>query len=271
MLTKNEQDTMIELTANLSEHEWKTLHKSFSELRSQVVIIKHHEFAKGIWYLRLPEQITTDKDVKTGPYQVGMNWGKCKGGWQFGNCPIVGLEGVAHGMICSKDADTIDFSITVENHSENTWQRALAWLCFNHSHAKEYYRYCNFVCHNTKILITSPKAMEHYCLEGHDRDWWTRGTITPTEALIGTCCRSENQQDFCVAIGAEKAIMLGQNPGWPCTDIGLMFGNVLPGKSATVTGRVYFRKGNPDQILNAYRQDFGLTRMKPVVVKTKNP
>lgn len=248
---------MIELIANISEHECRTLHESFPELRSQVVIIKHHKFPKGFWYLRLPEQISTDKDAKTGPYQVGMNWSRRNDGWQFGSCPIVGLDGVVGGMICPKDADTIVFSITVGNHSQNTWPRALAWLCFNHSRAKEYYQYRNFVCHGTKIMTTSPRVMEHYCLEGHDRDWWTRGAIAPTEALIGTRCRSENQQDFCVAIGAEKAIMLGQNPGWPCTDIALFFGDVLPGNSVTVTGQVYFRKGDPDQILNAYRHDFG--------------
>ena len=94
-------------------------------------------------------------------------------------------------------------------------------------------------------------------LLGHDRDWWTRGNISPTESLIGTSCTTERGEPFCIAIAAEKAIMIGRNPGWPCTDISLLFGDVLPGNTSAVRGKIYFRKGKPEKVLESYRQDFG--------------
>ena len=249
---------MIELKANLSENEWKQLHASFPEFRSQVVTIRHPGFPGGLWYLRLPEQIATDKDAKTGPYQAGMNWTRTMHGWKFDECPIVGLKGTAEATISSSSADTIDFSMSVHNQSPVSWKRALAWLCFNHSYAMTYYRYRNFVCGDTGILTTPPKAMEHYCLPRHDRDWWTRGDIDPTAPFIGTSCMAaESEEPFCVAIAAERAIMIGQNPGWPCTDIALFFGDVAPGGTSATKGKIYFSKDKPEKVLELYRQDFG--------------
>ena len=227
-------------------------------MRCQVVTIKHLGFPDGSWYLRLPEQISTDKDAKTGPYQVGMKWTRTTHGWEFTEAPIVGLKGTVKATVSSTIADTIDFAISVQNQSQAVWKRGLAWLCFNHSRAMKYYRYRNFVCGDSGVVTTPPKAMEHYCLPGHDRDWWTRGHIDPTAPLIGTnCIAAESGEPFCVAIAAERAIMIGQNPGWPCTDMGLLFGDVSPGNRPAVKGKIYFRKGRPEEILESYRQDFG--------------
>ena len=247
---------MIELNANLSEDEWKGLHSSYVELRSQIITIRHSEFLEGLWFLRLPEQIATDLDSKTGPYQVGMSWTRIQNGWGFAQTPIVGLNGTVEGIISSSGADTIDFTLSVHNQSQTAWSRTLAWLCFNHSHAMHYYRYRNFVSCDSGIVATPPKTEEHYCLSGHDRDWWSRGNIDPVDPLIGTSCTMNRGEPFCVAIAAEEAIMLGQNPEWPCTDIGLLFGDVLPGNTSAVSGKIYFSKGEPEEALRSYRQDF---------------
>jgi hypothetical protein len=257
-LVLGESGGTMELKADLSKTEWKQLHDSFAELRSQVVVIKHREFPGGLWYLRFPEQIATDKDAKTGPYQVGMNWKKSPAGWQFSGCPIVGLKGAIRGSISVHVSYAVDFSLTIENQSKEHWPRTLAWLCFNHSCAKAYYRYRNFVCSDSVIVTTPSKIMEHYCIGGHNRNWWTRGKINPTESLIGTSCITENGQEFCVAIGVQQAIMVGQNPGWPCTDIAPLFGDVPPGASATVRGRIYFQTGDPGKTRELYRRDFAL-------------
>ena len=50
--------------------------------------------------------------------------------------------------------------------------------------------------------------------------------------------------------------MVGQNPNWPCTDIGLLFGDVSPGQQVTVDGRIYFTYGTPMEILKRYQQNF---------------
>ena len=249
-------DEALELKAGLSEAEWKQLHDRFVELRSQVVVIKHRDFPQGFWYLRFPEQIATNKDPKTGPYQVGMNWKQSPDGWQFDDCPMVGLDGTMKGSVSLRAPDAVDFTLTVENHSQEVWRQTLAWLCFNHSQAKTYYRHHNFVSSDAEIVETPEKAMEHYCIGGRDRDWWTRGKLTPTESWIGTSCMTEQGQEFCVAIGTGRAIMVGQNPGWPCTDIAPLFGDVSPDVSSTVRGRIYFQPGNPSKIRELYRRDF---------------
>ena len=249
-------ESKIRLKADISKQEWLTLHKSYAELRSQIVLIENRQFPAAQWFLRFPEQIATDKDAKTGPYQVGMNWMKSTNRWRFSDCPIVGLKGIVSGSVSSMSADTVDFCLTLENHSETVWKRALAWLCFNHSHAKKYYRHRNFVCRQSEIVFTPPNRMEHYCLEGHQRDWWSRGAVTPTKSLIGTECATEDGDSFSTAIAAEKAIMVGQNPSWPCTDIALFFGDCAPGESVTARGKIYFSRGPAAKILRAYERDF---------------
>lgn len=248
---------MTELNANLTEDEWKELHSSYPELRSQVITIRHPGFPDGLWFLRLPEQIATDLDSKTGPYQVGMTWMRAENGWKFEPSPIVGLDGTVEAAISSVAAGTVDFTLAVCNQSQAIWWRALAWLCFNHSHATEYYRYRNFVCCDTGVVTTPPKTEEHYCLPGHDRDWWSKGKVRPQVPIIGTRCAMDSEEPFCVAIAAEEAIMVGQSPGWPCTDIALLFGDVLPGSTSVVRGKIYFSKGTPEEVLGLYRQDFG--------------
>ncbi len=248
---------MIELDANLSEDEWRELHSSYAELRSQVITIKHPGFPHGLWFLRLPEQIATDQDPKTGPYQVGMTWVRVEKGWRFAPGPIDGLDGTVEATISSSAAGAIDFVLAVRNQSQMPWRRALAWLCFNHSHAMEYYRYRNFVCCDRGIVMTPPKTEEHYCLPGHDREWWSKGKVYPEVPFIGTSCTMDGGEPFCVAIAAEEAIMVGQSPGWPCTDIALLFGDVMPGNTSAVRGKIYFSKGTPEEALELYRQDFG--------------
>ena len=177
--------------------------------------------------------------------------------WKELHTTYIGLNGTVEATISSSVADTIDFTLSVHNQSKTVWGRALAWLCFNHSHAMKYYRYRNFLCCDSGVVTTPSKTEEHYCLPGHDRDWWSRGKLHPADPFIGTSCSMETEDPFCVAIAAEEAIMVGQNPEWPCTDIGLLFGDVSPGSTSAVRGKIYFRKGYPQEVLESYRQDFG--------------
>ena len=263
---------MIELRANISESEWRVefplqevlpAGMSESELRdmgaplaTQFVLIRHSDFPSGLWYLRLPEKVASDKDAKTGSYQAGMHWSDITDGWLFKDCPIAGLEGTLQGMITAPH-DTVHYSLTMTNRSTETWRRTLAWLCFNHSRAKRYYQYRNFVFRGNEMIQTPRDSLEAYFIGGQRRYWWPRGAIEPTESLIATSCRDEDGEEFSIGIGARQAMMVGQNPNWPCTDIGLFFGDVSPGQRVTIDGRIYFTYGTPMEILKLYRQDFG--------------
>lgn len=247
----------IELPAGMSEAEWRNVAAPHV---GQVVTIQHPGFPNGLWQLRFPEKIangaeTTNRSI-VYPYQTGMQWLETTAGWSFKDCPIAGLDGTVQGLINASD-NTVSFSLTMTNQSTEAWPQTLAWLCFNHARSRQYYQYRNFVFGDGEMVQTPPDPMEHYCLQGHQRSWWDQGDLEPTESLITTSCLDEAGQAFSVGIGASQAIMLGQNPNWPCTDMALLFGDISPGQRATVEGRIYFTYGSPLEILRLYQQDFG--------------
>lgn len=246
---------MIELKADLSDKEWEKLHKEYPELVSQVVVIRHSEFPDGLWYLRFPEQIATSNDSQTGPYQTGMQWRQTAMGWHFQDCPLTKRDGNVEGTIAASQ-DSVNFSLKITNQSTETWNQTLAWLCFNHSHATKYYRNRNYIFQGSHRVQTPADQQEHYCLQGHDRNWWEKGSIVPTESLIATCCQDDEGTEFSLGIAARKAILLGQNPGWPCTDIALFFGDIPADHDATIDGKIYFRYGPPSEILKLYQKDY---------------
>ncbi len=264
---------MIELKANISESQWRdqfpppkwvldepSSKSEFLEIAApltcQIVTILHPDFPDALWHFRLPEKIATDNDADTGSYQLGIKWSQTADGWLLEDCPLAGLGGTLQGMI-SADRDTVSYSLTMTNLSTQTWPRTLAWLCFNHSMAKKYYQYRNFLFSNSEMTQTPPDSVEHYCLQGRHRDWWAQGAIEPGEALIATSCRDDEGKEFSIGIGASDAMMVGQNPEWPCTDIGLFLGDVSPGQTTRVDGRIYFHYGSPMEILKLYQEDFG--------------
>ncbi len=151
----------------------------------------------------------------TGSYQVGMTWMRAENGWRFPQCPIVELDGTVAATVSSAAAGTIDFALSVRNQSQTTWKRALAWLCFNHSHAMEYYRYRNFVCCDTGVVTTPPKTEEHYCLPGHDRDWWSKRKVYPQVPFIGTRCAMDREDPFALPSLQKKPSWLGKVPDGP--------------------------------------------------------
>jgi hypothetical protein len=261
----------IEVKANIPESEWREqflppeefldYFSTESEFRAaaapyvcQIVTIRHPDFPNGLWHLRLPEKIVTDDTATTGSYQEEIHWSKTADGWFFEELPLAGLEGTLQGKIAAS-RDGVDYSLTVTNKSNASWPRVLAWLCFNHCMAKTYDIYRNFLCRDGEMVETPSRVEEHYCVQGHQRAWWTRGSIEPTESLIATSCRDETGNEFSVGIAAANAIILGQNPSWPCTDIGLFFGDVSPGLRTTVGGKIYFHRGPPMGILRRYKSE----------------
>jgi hypothetical protein len=263
---------MIELTANIPLEQWRdefppgddyqkyfpsrsAFHEAASPYVCQIVTIRHSEYRNGLWYLRLPEKIATDATATTGSYQENIIWKQTADGWCFEHLPIAGLEGNLAGEITAT-GEMVEFSLTMRNESATTWSRALAWLCFNHSMAKSYYRYRNFLFREGEVVETPSRVEQHYCVGVHRRDWWVPGEIEPTASLITTRCLDEEGNEFSLGIGAGPAILLGQNPQWPCTDIGLFHGNVSPGETSSVRGKIYFHRGPPGEILPLYRRDF---------------
>jgi hypothetical protein len=184
-----------------------------------------------------------------------MQWRRDLEGWFFEDCPVVGRQGRLSGQV-SASADAVSFSLTLRNLSGQTWKRALAWVCFNHALTGPRCGQENYLYDGAALVRTPPRRTEHYCLRGHDRDWWERGSIQPAEAFMATRCE-HGDKAYAVGIGGRSVLALGQNPAWPCTDMALLFGDLAPGQAARVEGRIWFRAGGPSEIRQAWRQDFG--------------
>ncbi|MAE64719.1 MAG: hypothetical protein CMJ18_10675 [Phycisphaeraceae bacterium] len=264
---------MIELEANISEATWReqfppaaryfeyfpseeAFRDASAPLVCQIVTMRHPDLPDCLWHLRLPEKIATDDTPTTGAYQEHIRWIETDEGWHFDDIPIAGLDGRIRGRIASS-GDTVDYELTVRNESPDPWPRALAWLCFNHCMALPFYRYRNYIFRDGAAIETRSRVELHFCLAGHDRDWWIRADVDPADPLIATRCEDASGREYALAIAAERAIILGQNPDWPCTDIGLLFGDVAPGDDATVRGRIYFHRGTIKEVYKRYREDFG--------------
>ena len=262
---------MIELRANITKAEWyrdfvppTVLPEGLSESEwydmaapyvAHIVTIRHSAFADALWRLSLPEKIATDRDEGTGSYEVGMEWTETDDGWEFDYCSLAGVDGTMAAKVVVDD-EVVRYSLSLVNRSSETWERALAWLCFNHSLARQYYQYRNYVFSGDSAVQTPPDKWEKYGVKGRERNWWPDGGIAATESLITTVCRDGDGREFTVGIGAREAMMVGQNHTWPCTDIGLFFGDVPPGGQATVDGAIYFVNGSPMDALALYRRDF---------------
>ena len=263
---------MIELRANVTRAEWyrdfvppTVLPEGMSESEwydmaapyvAHLVTIHPSAFPDALWRLSLPEKVATDSDEGTGSYEVGMTWAETDDGWAFDYCPLAGLDGAMAAKIGVQN-EVVRYSLTLVNQSSESWKRTLVWLCFNHSLARQYYQHRNYVFSGDTTILTPPDKWEKYSVKGRERNWWPDGGIAVTESLITTVCRDSDGREFSVGIGAREAMMVGQNPTWPCTDIGLLFGDVPAGAQATVDGAIYFVYGSPLDVLALYRKDFG--------------
>ncbi len=263
---------MIELKANITRQQWsddfppaaqwQRYFDSEAARRAgggpyacQIITIRHTRWPEALWHLRLPEKVATDDTATTGAYQEDITWSRTDKGWMFRDLPLSELEGTVDASV-SVDGDAVDYAMALVNTSGTTWPRALAWLCFNHSMATACYRYRNFVFRDNRPIETPSRIEQHYCVDGLQRDWWIQGTIEPDAGLIVGQCIDAAGEPFTVGIGADRTILLGQNPDWPCTDIGLFFGDVEPGRRSTVRGRIYFCRGGPEDLFRRYRDDF---------------
>jgi len=263
---------MIELCANITEKHWsrhcpppadclqyfdseEAWRAASAPYLCQIVTLRHSEWPDALWHVRLPEKIASDDTATTGAYQERIQWSRTGDGWEFRDLPLAELEGTIDGSIRVVE-DIVEYSLALTNASEKVWPRALAWLCFNHIMATTYYRYRNFIFRRHEAIETPERVEQHYCVGGQQRDWWIQGEIEPDASLIATQCVDAEGAPFTAGIAAERAILLGQNPAWPCTDIGLFFGDVGLGQRSAVRGRIYFCRGTPEDLWHRYRQDF---------------
>ncbi len=260
---KHNSSSIIRLKANLPTGEyvqWVKLPVR-ETLIPQRVMISHPVLTDGKWFLSLPEMIVPMGGKRCEiDHQTVQGWREEDGVWSYPPNALSsnGLyPGTVSATIRSK-ADTVIFDLSMTNQDDKPWANTMAWLCFNHHAAKAYYRAETFL-RTTQGWEPTRLVAEYNSFAVRERlfSWFTDASQTAEHGIIAT--RVEEQgQPYVIAIAAQGAVMLGQTTVWPCTDIGIGFGDLKPGETVTRRGRLYFLPGDLEDLWKIYQQDFDL-------------
>ena len=225
----------------------------------QVVRIEHPVLQDGMWFLRLPELVVPMNAQRNDvDYQEVRNWRRNDRGWSYPEIPL-SAKGNYEGTISSQiesDEDSVTFEISLTNHGPRAWENTLAWLCFNHHAAQSYYPAQTHILTQRGWERTELKGTHYsFSVGGCELPWWERSGQKTTRGIIATCIESDGEP-YVVAVASPTALLLGQSSTWPCTDIGIGFGNPRPGETVSRTGRIYFHKGTLDELAERFKSEF---------------
>lgn len=239
----------------------------------------------GDLLLWIPEAVSSNTGV-AGVYPVGTwNWlanilrqtvsGEDTVG--PGNCPRVDpntfecagiripAEGPVEWTACvTAQEDAVEFRMRLTNRDSATLHKAGAAVCLKFLDAAWWSDEHTFVVsgHRAKSLQELGRdagldnGFQAYRVRGEScdqvfyREFWGFNR----DRLDRPVMVSENADaGLCVGIESEWAYFLHSNPGNPCTDIMLVFGDVPPGEMREARGRVWVRRGGARELLDARR------------------
>lgn len=242
-------------------------------LSSQLVVIRMEDIdrvdwevrdEKACWLLRLPEMPFIDG--KKYHFQPASEWQYDEGTWAYQDAPIRNLLG------CWKDGQLRDidenerpivgtqsakvesddlgvhYTITVKNTSDRIWKDVYFWVCFNHYHLPAtgyrpfleidgtwrafqdipgikqhcYFSHSQRFSDYEKSLINKPASPKDYILSFPGVVNWN---VTHHFPLL-TCHYSN------------EALAAGANQLWPCSDLFIWFGDVMPEMEVSKKGHI---------------------------------
>jgi len=254
----------IRLKADLTQSDFLELvdqpeNQTLLDLIPQVVRVEHPLLPDGTWFLRLPELVVpVNAQRNEVDYQEVRNWEENDGAWRYPEIPL-SANGNYQGTIATRiesDADTVTFEISLTNQGHRPWENTLAWLCFNHHPAQNYYRTQTYILSKGGWELTKLTGTHSsFPVGGCELPWWERNEQKASQGIIATCIQC-NGEPFVIAIASPTALLLGQSSAWPCIDIGIGFGDPPAGATVSRTGRIYFHKGTLDELAARFRSEF---------------
>jgi hypothetical protein len=150
--------------------------------------------------------------------------------------------------------DSVTFRIDLTNVGNETLHKAGAAICLKFFHG-EWWRDEGVYVHTADGPRTlaelgrdagEDNGFQAYLLEGasfdnvfYQRFWGFNRQRLDRPVMIS----EQSEAGVCVGITAERAYFLHSNPGNPCTDVMMAFGDVRPGKTASATGSVWIKRG----------------------------
>ncbi len=221
-------------------------------------------FPVGHFHMSMPEQ-TGAQGVAlawTAPHE-GIRWESLSdGAWQY-ECTFPGKARMRVTLVPGRDH--VDFTIALRNLSGEPFTGVFSNTCFN-PHASPYFedpeRVRTFVWTDggpTGLLELPIAPRSGEPLHG---GWGVAAADQPAPRgghlvrwpLIGL--RSRDGQ-YVIAQAYAEGTTVANNAHYSCLHSRPRWPDIAPGEECAVTGKVYFLRGGPDELLARWKADFG--------------
>jgi len=227
--------------------------------------------------LWVPEGIMSNTGC-SAVYPMGGPWRKIDAGWTQevtgdgiyggGNCPrieedtfeCVGIRFPVDSTVrwtttVTAGEDRVEFRIRLTNTGESTIEKAGAAICVKFLNSTWWSDNTVFVISGGKVRSLAelgrdaglPNDFQAYLLEGEEidhrfyREFWGLNEHRVDAPVIVS---QHPDAVFSVAVVADKAYFVHSNPGNPCTDLMLAFGDLPAGETTEAGGRIEFHRGS---------------------------
>ena len=246
--------------------------------------IKVEQAGVGSLLLWIPEAINSDKG-NSAVYPRGT-WTMNEGVFEQrvrhqdtvgpGNCPKIDDQTFECGgihipadnpvewtTVLDTSGSTIRFSIELRNLGKTPIYKAGAAVCLKFEDADWWSDETTFVSSGGKLVSLSklgrdagqPNGFQAYLIAGQEYNhvFWREYWGFNRHRLDKPFMISQNtDREVCVGIDSERAHFLHSNPGNPCTDIMLNFGDVSPRGVSRASGFVWIRPGLAPELVNTW-------------------
>jgi hypothetical protein len=157
--------------------------------------------------------------------------------------------------------DQVDFTVRLANLGDSPMHKAAAAICLKFLDAPWWSDETVFASAKGRAVSLKelgrdagrPNGFQAYLLEEQQfdnlfyREFWGFNRHRLDRALLV----SENRDaGVSVGIQCDAAYFMHSNPGNPCTDAMVAFGDIMPGQSATATGAVWVRPGRARELVS---------------------
>jgi hypothetical protein len=161
-------------------------------------------------------------------------------------------------VVVRPDGDAMSVEVTLRNDSPDTWHDSWGWLCLIHRWAGSFQANCELPtgpddddpwlpCASLRAplgrwlkwcVVRQHQPIAERICRGQAHMWQphiraARGAVRAWRMLL-----NEPVQQL-VELSSDQAIILGWSH-WPCTDMGLYFGDLAPGQQRSVSGFLRF-------------------------------
>ena len=217
------------------------------------LVVRSTDHPGLLWSLRLTE-FFGDANGGFG-YQPNAEWiDDGNGGLSYRDSPVSAVDGHAGTCSCavSVGAESVRFELAVTNLSAEVWQDCWAWLCLIHRWAQAFQANCELPAGPPNSpwtpVNTLPAPLERWLkwcpVAAHEETASRIGTgsqrwqphIRATAGAVRAWRIDGNEQQI-IQLSSPAAVLLGWSH-WPCTDMGLCFGDLAAGETGRVAGEL---------------------------------